>query len=40
MTGWVIESRLKNLSTLNVHWQNKQPDFYRNTANLEFFYLG
>ncbi|MEK7434375.1 MAG: hypothetical protein AABZ74_14680 [Cyanobacteriota bacterium] len=31
MTGWVIESRLKNLSTLNVHWQKKQPDFYRKT---------
>ncbi|MFN8672946.1 MAG: hypothetical protein U0457_12800 [Candidatus Sericytochromatia bacterium] len=31
MTGWVIESRLKNLSKLNKKWQETQPDFYKKT---------
>jgi hypothetical protein len=29
--GWVVEKNLKLLSRVNLFWQNKQPEFYRNT---------
>jgi hypothetical protein len=29
--GWFIEKKFKFLSKVNIYWQNKQPEFYRNT---------
>lgn len=30
-SGWFIEKKFQLLSKVNIYWQNKQPEFYRNT---------